>query len=559
MKDIITLGPGVSIRLSGVLEDKLLIVGNSNSGKSRLIRGIAEQAGERLPIFVFDLEGEFSSLREYLSILIVGDDGEIPLRVDTAAKLSRRLVELGASAVLDMSSLPKMSKRLFLKNFLQAMMVLPRKLWGPRLTFIDELHEFCPQSGSDAEARETVNEFMALGRKRGFGLAAATQRIAKIHKDSAAEFNNDCIGRCRLDLDVARACERLDFGRDRRGELPRLKPGQFFAQGPSFEHEDVVLFRSGPVRTTHVKAGGERRTMKPPPPNRQVLKLAKDLQDLDVQKVQEQTEIERLKAEIERLKSKPSAKSTPVVAPKVVEKIVVDQKLIDAAHRRGVIEGSIGMAKNLIAAIEEIRVPLDAALKVARSKAKESPPVALKLPKPIVSREPNLPKKTSSIAAPASGSDLGSGAPYKVLMALLMYDGPVNRSRIAILAGVSPKGSTFRNAISFLRVRGLIEDAGSDIQASTLARTTYPDAPRLPTGEALLEYWLSELGTSSAERRIFSILAEAKSPLDEKVVADRALVNFGSTWRNAKSRLTTIGLLGKYGKGKIGLASELFE
>lgn len=66
------------------------------------MRYLLEQTYGRIPQLVFDPEGEFASLREQYAYLLAGVDGDVPARPELAAPLCCRLVDLGASAVLDL-------------------------------------------------------------------------------------------------------------------------------------------------------------------------------------------------------------------------------------------------------------------------------------------------------------------------------------------------------------------------------------------------------------------------------------------------------------------------
>jgi DNA helicase HerA-like ATPase len=141
-------------------------------------------------------------------------------------------VELGASAVLDLYELPLPSARVR-PLFLTELMALPRSLWRPIIVVIDEAHKFAPERGSgESQSTEAVIALCTQGRKRGFCLVLATQRISKLHKDAAAELLNKMIGRTGLDVDVKRAGDELGFDKDERRRssrsslaVLRLRPG----------------------------------------------------------------------------------------------------------------------------------------------------------------------------------------------------------------------------------------------------------------------------------------------------------------------------------------------
>jgi hypothetical protein len=572
---LIELGPGVSISLEGLLGDKLLLVGNSNSGKSRLIRRICEQVGTRLPIFVFDLEGEFATLREKLPIVLAGDDGEVDVSVETAAKLARRLVELGVSAVLNLQGMTKKDKRGFVREFLQSMIDLPRKLWGPRLVFLDEIHEYCPQTGAEADARETVNRFMALVRKRGSGVIGATQRMAKLDKDSAAEFNNVCIGRCTLDVDLKRAGERIYFTKERWSEIRSLKPGQFYAVGPSFQHEDVKLFRGGEI-STHHPSPGERRKLVPPPPSKAILKFADELKDLKKEVADEKSEIETLRAENKRLRS-----SRPITPSNGVAKI--DERALAAARTTGYAEGMSVLGGVIVESFDQFErdlASIEAGLKSLgvdaasmRASLRDGRKATTKGAR-VAPSKPLAPKsRTAWASAPSERNTdgsvgnveaferdidenrrirqkgtanpaVGSGGMQRILMVLAQHPDGLEPNAIGLLARMSAKGGTFSTYMGRLRTHGWVEKDGSRFVATAVGVEALGGVEPLPTGDELREYWLDWSGDGGQRRLLAAVLDAGDDGITkDDAAAEAQLAGNAGTFSTYLGRLRTANLV----------------
>ena len=77
-----------------------------------------------------------------------------------------------------------------------------------------------------------MTNLMCRGRKRGLAGIIATQRLAKLAKNVAAEASNFLMGRTFLDIDMARAADLLGMDR-RQAEMFRdLERGHFVALGP---------------------------------------------------------------------------------------------------------------------------------------------------------------------------------------------------------------------------------------------------------------------------------------------------------------------------------------
>ncbi|HEX7828668.1 MAG TPA: DUF87 domain-containing protein [Thermoanaerobaculia bacterium] len=298
-----TTGAGVQVDVGRLVASRMLLQANSGGGKSRALRSLLEETHGKVQQLVIDPEGEFATLREKFDyVLAAKTGGDVQASPRTAKLLCRRLVELSASAVLDLYDLALFERREFVKVFLTELMALPRSLWRPVLVIIDEAHVFAPERGSgESQSTDAVIGLCTQGRKRGFCAVLATQRISKLHKDAAAELLNKMIGRTGLDVDVERAAKELGFDKESRARLPRLDPGQFFVYGPAISNT-VTLARTGDVRTTHPEAGAAG-AVAPAPPAKIKAMLAK-LADLPAEAEQEARSLVELRQENTTLKAK---------------------------------------------------------------------------------------------------------------------------------------------------------------------------------------------------------------------------------------------------------------
>lgn len=319
MSDKIQLGKAdegaISVDINRLIDSRMLIQGNSGGGKSWLLRLLCERAAGKVPLIVLDPEGEFASLREKIDAVLVGKDGEIPTDIRSAGLLVRKLVELQASAVIDLYELKPHERREYVKSFLNALIDLPRALWHPTIICLDEAHKFASEKGQgDAVSTQSVIDLMSLGRKRGFCGVVATQRFSKLHNDVIAEANNVFIGRTWLDADQKRAGEYLGLAAADRKKLRDLKQGEFYSFGPALSIGGVVKFKSDEVATTHPKPG-QRYKMQAPKASDVVKQIAGHLKDLPQQAEEQiqnlataQKEISTLKTQIRTLEStKPAA------------------------------------------------------------------------------------------------------------------------------------------------------------------------------------------------------------------------------------------------------------
>jgi hypothetical protein len=122
------------------------------------------------------------------------------------------------------------------------------------LVVVDEAQLFAPAVAGEVsdEARKlslgAMTDLMCRGRKRGLAGVIATQRLAKLAKNVAAEASNFLMGRTFLDIDMTRAADLLGMDRRQADAFRDLERGQFMALGPALSRRPLGL-RIGPTAT----------------------------------------------------------------------------------------------------------------------------------------------------------------------------------------------------------------------------------------------------------------------------------------------------------------------
>src|SRR5690606_2998307 len=135
----------------------------------------------------------------------------------------------------------------------------PRDHWYPALVVVDEAQMFAPVAAGDVsdEARRlslaAMTNLMCRGRKRGLAGAIATQRLAKLAKNVAAEASNFLMGRTFLDIDMARAADLLGMERRQAEQIRDLERGCLLGLGPAISRRPVAV-RIGATQT-HSRGG----------------------------------------------------------------------------------------------------------------------------------------------------------------------------------------------------------------------------------------------------------------------------------------------------------------
>lgn len=257
-------GAPITIDVEELLATRLLVQGNSGSGKSHLLRRILEESATIVQQVVIDPEGDFVTLSEAFGHIVV--DGAA-YSAEELARLAQRIRKHRASVVLALDELEIEAQMRAAAIFLSALFDAPREEWYPALVVVDEAQMFAPVASGEVsdEARRlslaAMTNLMCRGRKRGLAGIVATQRLAKLAKNVAAEASNFLMGRTFLDIDMARAADLLGMERRQAEQIRDLARGQFLGLGPAISRRPVAV-RIGSVQTGAKSAA---RALTPPP------------------------------------------------------------------------------------------------------------------------------------------------------------------------------------------------------------------------------------------------------------------------------------------------------
>lgn len=552
-------GKNFEIDADILADTRAIVCASSGAGKSYLLRGIVENVGEKIQTIIFDPEGEFSTLREELDILVVGENGDLQADIKSAKLLARKIAETGVSVVIDLYDLPGAGdpwdkRRFFVAEFITALMNLPKSIYHPMLVIVDEAHQFAPESkGGEAAtaSRSAINSLMSAGRKRGIGGILATQRISKIHKDSIADARNVFIGGTTLDIDQERAGDMLGMNKKDSVGLRDLAPGEFYCYGPATGARGVFKFQSNPVKTTHPKAG-QRSSIVVPKASSHIADIATQFGDLPTQAQQELDTMEFLKKENSRLARELSARPVQIKPETKIQ--VVEVPVIKAEDLEGL--ANIVLAFNKIGGhfSEEVST-LQSILKDA--KMNEMTDRVKNLPREIFENvkigavnsiltqpyKPGVPTQVSKLRIiPDEPGEKLPKAEKAILNVLAQYD---HRStvQIALLAGYAVGTGAFNNAMGSLRTKKYIWGTKDSISITEEGLSALGPFEPLPTGWELINYWKKKLG--KAERSVLEVLVKFYPAFTSKeFVAQEAGYTPGTgSINNAFGRMKTLELM----------------
>ena len=201
---------------------------------------------------VIDPEGDFVTLAESFGHVVVDaarSEGDLQ-------RIAARVRQHRVSVVLNLEGLDAEAQMRCAAAFLGGLFDAERDLWYPdagggrRGAAVRPCRR--PARSRD-EARKVslgaMTNLMCRGRKRGLAGIIATQRLAKLAKNVAAEASNFLMGRTFLDIDMARAADLLGMER-RQAEMFRdLERGHFVALGPALSRRPLPV-RIGEVETS---------------------------------------------------------------------------------------------------------------------------------------------------------------------------------------------------------------------------------------------------------------------------------------------------------------------
>ncbi|MEO9299172.1 ATP-binding protein [Devosia alba] len=232
-----------TLDLEELLATRLLVQGNSGSGKSHLLRRLLEQSAPWVQQCIIDPEGDFTTLSEKFGHLVIDATRTEAELTNIAARVRQHRV----SVVLNLEGLDVEQQMRAAAAFLGGMFDADRDFWYPVLVVVDEAQLFAPAIGGEVsdEARKlslgAMTNLMCRGRKRGLAGVIATQRLAKLAKNVAAEASNFLMGRTFLDIDMARAADLLGMEKRTAEQFRDLARGHFIALGPAISRRPLPV------------------------------------------------------------------------------------------------------------------------------------------------------------------------------------------------------------------------------------------------------------------------------------------------------------------------------
>jgi uncharacterized protein YoxC len=246
--------------IANIVTGRTFIASITRWGKSWTCRKIVEKCFGYAGIIILDPEGEYSSLREKFSFLIIGKD--IPLQLETAEFMAEKMLESKINVIIDTSMVEDdETAKEYINLFLRKFFFLETSLRQPYLVVVEEAEDFCGERGIGTETtlRILIN-IVKKGGKRGIGALFVAHRPAWVSKGILSQCSDKAIGKIEsTDFEALEKYARVP--KEVIERLPSLGKGEFCFVGDWIA--DATFVKVGPVQTTHL---GRTPDIIPPSP-----------------------------------------------------------------------------------------------------------------------------------------------------------------------------------------------------------------------------------------------------------------------------------------------------
>lgn len=538
------------------------ILGTRGAGKSTAAVVLAEEMWKaKLPWVAIDPKGDWWGVRSAadgsagLALPVFGGlHGDVPLEATAGALIADLIVERNLTAVIDVSDFSKNDRARFLVAFFDRLYKNHRTDPQPRHVFLEEAHEYIPQQVGREEGRlkDAASRILLQGRSFGLGCSLCSQRSARLHKDVLTQVSTLVAMRTLAPQDrkaIEGWVSEHDIARELLGDLPGFVAGEAWVWSPSWLQAELgVPYQRIRFRQRETFDSGAT-------PTEWGTRKTATLADVDLGAIKDAMAetIERASADDPKVLHRRIAElekqvktAVPVVEVREVEKIVEVPMLppgFDKALEllRSRLNESLRLSDT---AVDEFSVLVNDLRHVAQPVAKPTVVTLMKNLEDSVTAA-KAARQTAPRAVPqrdiraAETSDMTG--PQRKLLSVLATHGPRSHKQLAMQSGYTNSGG-FRNIISQLRKAGWAEGTASQMQITNDGRAALGDYDRLPTGEALFEYWLDQIPAPHGNLLGELVNAWPKS-MDMDVLAERTGYTNSGGFRNLISKLRTLGLV----------------
>ncbi len=586
---------------------RAVLLGQPDAGKTNGLTVIAEGLLKlNVPPVLLDWKGDLWGLRSsargdregFAVAIFGGDHGDIDIEENDGRELGHVVAEEHLAAIVDLSAFATdAARRRFAAAFLRGFFSAKKNNVTPHPLLIDEYQKFAPEKPYEGEREllSVTEQVIGLGRKRGIGVIGTALRAAGLNKNivevSDVYFFMQMAGKNDLAA-IGDTIKRVASAEERTAlltQIPQLHRGEVFVYSPAWlrilerhrfrlrETFDssktpevgvdanaieprILAMPDIPALSERVAATREKRESEDPEA------LRRRIQDLEVQLKRpaaravdvDEPETVRLRTELSALRALPPREVSVLtdddrkLLERVAARVDEDAAAVDlnASSLLALLASTTTLTTSLTDVREVLKRIADGPAKAATTSTKPRVEAATNasVTKHVAVRAPRserpLASHRSALGPPGSLLDLTT-APRAILAALgSLPDGHGTRKAIAALAGYSSRKSTIRNALSALRIRGLIESTGESLVLTPAGRSMAgpPKAPK--TSAEMIAMWREKIRYAGPVALFDALIAAYPEPLTRDALGERAGVDPAkSTMRNALSRLRVQGLI----------------
>jgi hypothetical protein len=460
----------------------------------------------------------------------------------------------------------------FAADFGEAFLAAKKQHPGPVFLVLEEAQRYVPQIIRFADPNLSrclgaFEEIAEVGRNFGVGLGLISLRPQKINKDvlNLAElvlaFQTNGVAERKAISEWVQ--EKGAEGRaEVTGELPSLPRGTALVWSPStFKLYGKFSFDKKTTYDAGATPDQARAAVKVKP-----LDLA-SLEESMTTVVQEakandpkalRARVAELERELSRRSTSTPAPAPPPARPPAPEKPLIGpaeltrlEKLVERLH-----EGEAafqvatdGAYERLGKAREAVTASISDLVRVAAQARRPAEAPAARPTNGAPPRAPLPPGPAAPAPRPAPPrAPRDPGDPDKplsrcarALLGVIVQRGVANASQVSALSGYRKTSSSFDNGLSELRVRGLIEGSRDRLTPTEAGRDVVGPLEPLPSGRALLDYWLARL--SKAEGALLRVIYDAGSISRAELSERSGYSASSSSFDNGLSGLRTLDLI----------------
>lgn len=530
----------------------IAVMGIRGSGKTHMACVLVEEmlkAGQ--PVCVYDPTGAWFGLKSsrdgrgpgFPVVVFGGEHPDVPLEETAGETVARVVVERRIPAILDCSLMRKGARVRFMQDFCETLYHRNRE---PLHFVCDEVHTIAPQKPLPEVARllGAMEDIVLQGRRRGLGLTVISQRPALVNTNIRTQCATLIAMRVIGPHDRAALKEWTDAhgtpeqAAELLSSLATLKTGEGWVWSPAWLGVFTrQRFRQRETFDSSATPEVGKRVMSP--------------------KVVAEIDLAALGNEIRATVEKAKENDPRELRRKIQD---LERQLRDRPAERVEVERFVevpvlnnGQLEKLTAAVGEMGA-LVQTLTTEIGRATSPPPRPR--PSPVLpAPKPPTPRPAPPRPVPAGATEIGRSGLRRILIALAQRPG-LNNRQLGLRAGLSSKSGTFSTYLGKARSEGWIRDDGDRRFITDAGLASIGAFEPLPEGQALLEYWLGELGGGAA--RMLRALADVyPRTLTNEELGQAADISHGSgTFSTYLGKLRGLELID--GRGQLKASDELF-